>query len=245
MTRVLLYSGGLDSACAAWIWKPDVLVYVRTGAPYEDYELKGIRKLTRWKSLVVVEGPHLRQWQGQGGIVPQRNAYLCLMAAHHGDEIALASVRGDRGNDKDAEFMHRMNALLQHMWAPQWWTPGESKRVVMPVAHMAKGELVAAALREGMPLADARAAPSCYAGTDCGECKACVRKWIALRAAGIDWYPRVDGTATCPRKMLTPAAVEQMEAEYDSARVAELRHALRIGSATNMYATAAKDCHAD
>lgn len=233
VSRVLLYSGGIDSHCLAWLWHPDLLLYVRTGAPYEAVELDRVQALNASGELpaplLVVDGPMLQQYALPSALVPQRNALLCLYGAYYGNRIALGAVRGDRGNDKDAKFVRNMSNLVAHLWARQWWTAGVEKAVECPAIHQTKGQLLTMALECGMPAAHALAAPSCYEHGDCGRCAACLRKWVALRAAGLEWQ------LPDPRHLYSTERLAQMESEYDAERMAEVRHALHAPAGTRMY----------
>ena len=192
MTKVLLYSGGLDSWALAQIEQPEVLLHVDMATRYGDVESdnldvpKGVRG-----SLVVASLP-LSQWERSDAIIPGRNAHLVLVAANYADTILIGATAGDRVHDKDPVFAERMNALLQHMYSPQWWIPqGRTVRVELPAKEWSKRELVARYLAAGGdPETIATRTISCYNATPevlhCGRCKPCARKWIALVCNNIE-----------------------------------------------------------
>ena len=47
MTKVLLFSGGLDSFCYSFLCDPDVLLYVDNGSRYTKVEIANIKRLTK------------------------------------------------------------------------------------------------------------------------------------------------------------------------------------------------------
>lgn len=198
--KVLLYSGGLDSHCAAWIWKPHLCLYLRTGAPYEPWELMNIRqRLTVPAPMLEVQGTDLTPHMRPDFLVPQRNAFLVLHAAYYGDTIALAVTEGDgsiKATDKDHFFRDAMTRLLGKLWNRE--ATAKPVQLVLPWKLYTKAELVRMALQAGMSVDDAIATPSCYLpdGGDCGTCHACVRKWVALEVNGIHWAMRERAAAS-------------------------------------------------
>lgn len=192
---VLLYSGGLDSYCAAHIAEPDVLLTVDTGTAYGQVELDRMTLPNIGATHRHVVLDNLSQWERADLILPGRNAHLALAAAQYGDTIYLGATAGDRVTDKDVLFAHHMTTLLAHLYQPQWWIKsGARKRVELPVKDYSKGELVAKYLElGGDPDRLVTDTFSCYYprnGGACGECKPCVRRYIALLVNGIT--PDVD-----------------------------------------------------
>jgi 7-cyano-7-deazaguanine synthase in queuosine biosynthesis len=227
VNRVLLYSGGLDSHCAAWIWKPDLCLYVFTGAPYELWELENMRhNLTAPAPVHEIYGTDLSAHALPNHMVPQRNAFLVLHAAFYGNTIAMAVTEGDgiTATDKDNYFRDSMTRLLGKLWAR---TPtSRPVEMVLPWKLKTKSELVRMALRAGMPAADAIATPSCYMpnGDACGTCNACVRKWVALELNGIEWHLRDRAAAS-----ITDATIAAAKAgKYRMREGAETLEALRL-----------------
>jgi 7-cyano-7-deazaguanine synthase in queuosine biosynthesis len=187
---VLLFSGGLDSLCTAYLMRPQVLLYVPMGMRYEEPELERIRKFLQPQMLmsglapvtVVRDTLNLKEWERPDKIVPNRNALLVLVASMYGDNISLAAVAGDRSCDKDDTFCWAMTQLLRHTWQAQHWTPARNITVDLPVKLYTKSKLLERALFSGMPAQLALDSWSCYeAGIQpCGVCKPCVRKYVAL-----------------------------------------------------------------
>lgn len=204
---VLLYSGGMDSVCASWLLSPDVCLYVQMGGRYGAKEHAAHRPPPRGELLLLTGVLDLTRFEREDLIVPQRNAYLVLLAAQYGRRIMLAATAGDRSTDKDTPFVELMTGLLHHLWAPSHWNEGGDHRVELPLAGMSKRQIVAAYLAAG---GDAdlltTCGGSCYSAHSlaCGACKACARRWVALKLNGID--KRFDAD---PREYFTPEMIER------------------------------------
>lgn len=190
---VALYSGGVDSYCMSCICQPDVLLNVMMGGRYGESERRRLHAPAGMEErLVTVDLPAMGAWELPGSmVIPGRNAILALVGANYGDLILMASVDSSTGNDKDPEFCDRMNALFDHIFAPQRWLAfGRAVRVDVPVYHLTKTELVGAAIAAGHPAQEiADRTFSCYQpeGDDpCGVCPPCGRKWAALSVYGAD-----------------------------------------------------------
>jgi len=192
--EVLLFSGGLDSLIYARLLKPDLLLYVPTGARYEDTESWWVSQLLHQgmlpkesEFLTLGGALDLGRYERDDLIVPNRNAHLVLLASHYGDTIYLASVYGDRSSDKDEGFYARMWGLLNHMWQGQHWTAERRFKVDAPFKDATKRELVKDYLEDGHDPDAFRVSYSCYRGErkHCGVCKPCFRKRVALELNGI------------------------------------------------------------
>lgn len=194
---VLLYSGGLDSYAMAALLRPDVLLSIDTGTRYGNTEQDRLQAPDGLHShLVQADMQHLAQWERPGDLIlPGRNAALVLAAANYGDTIYLGATAGDRVCDKNQGFADRMNDLLGHLYQPQWWLPqGRQVVVQLPFKHLTKRQIVARYLDHGLNGRHlATRSFSCYtpvSGFECGTCKPCTRKWVALVVNGIT--PTVD-----------------------------------------------------
>lgn len=184
MTKVLLYSSGMDSVAMDFLWKPDVRLYVDMGTAYAEQE-----KALLPADAVVVPLP-LKQFERPDGIIPLRNLMLVAVAAQFGTEVGMAATKGDRVLDKSFRFASLASDLMSFLWSEQHWTPGKKVKVALPLKLLSKREIVAAYLEaggDGEVLASRTF--SCYAptasGAHCGACKPCYRKWVALTCNGI------------------------------------------------------------
>lgn len=199
MTKVLLYSGGMDSVAMDLLWQPDVRVYVDMGTAYTPAERSRVPA-----DVEVVHLP-LAQWERPDGIIPLRNLMLVCVAAQYGDIVGMAATAGDKVLDKSVQFAEMTSGLLSFLWSPQSWTPGEPRTVVLPLKGMTKREIVRKVAEDygADGVAALAGSWSCYgAGPDeCGVCKPCTRKWVAFAANG--WGHMVpDGRPAVVRDLL-------------------------------------------
>lgn len=199
MTRVLLYSAGMDSHALRVLWPADVHLYVDMHTRYSPNEVARLPA-----DVTVVDFPGLTQWERSDLIIPARNLFLVAIAAQYGTDIALAATAGDRVLDKSHGFAERASDLLSYLWQPQHWTDGKQVTVHLPIKGRTKTQLVADyKAAGGDPVALARESFSCYTptadGAECGACKPCWRKWVAFTCNGypdaaVDAYPYVMST---------------------------------------------------
>ena len=90
---VLLFSGGMDSVMFDLLLKPDILLYAPTGSNYESIETVKIKELADKgiidgdKLIIMYDTLDLRAFERDDLIVPNRNAYLVLLASHFGETI--------------------------------------------------------------------------------------------------------------------------------------------------------------
>jgi 7-cyano-7-deazaguanine synthase in queuosine biosynthesis len=161
---VLLYSGGLDSYVAAYLFKPDVLLNVDLGGRYSAAE-SAMMHAPRDQFIQRLRLDLSTFENKENLILPGRNAILAHVAAAYGDVIYLGATAGDRTHDKDEEFARRMNAVFGHIYAPQWWLPrGRNVEVELPIKRYTKRGLVSAYLdSRGDPAKLVSETFSCYA----------------------------------------------------------------------------------
>jgi len=171
----------------------------------------------------------LQRWERPDGIIPLRNLLLVSIAAQYGSDIALAATAGDRVLDKTPEFAERAGELLSWLWQPQHWTGGKRVTVRLPVKHLSKAALVRAAVAAGAdPARIAGDTFSCYTptseGAECGACKPCARKWVALLAA--DCAPSTDAREYVREHYLS--AIEAGTWDRGDAERDDVLHALNL-----------------
>lgn len=185
---VLLFSGGMDSVMFDLLLKPDVLLYAPTGANYESIETEKIKQLAKDgiidenKLIIMDDTLNLSVFERDDLIVPNRNAYLVLLASHFGETIYLGSVYGDRSFDKDKTFYTLMENLLNHIWQEQHWTEERKFTITSPFKDTTKTELIKQYVEAGGNVQNILDSYSCYRGTEqaCGICKPCVRKAVSM-----------------------------------------------------------------
>lgn len=190
MIHVLLYSGGMDSVIASHLLEPHINLYVDVGSRYAAKEIHNVLQYPpKHGALIFSPKLNLGEFERDADLIlPQRNAYLVLMAAHYGERIYMAANAGDRSTDKDERFAERITDLLSHVWQPQYWLPeGRSPSLHLPYRGMTKGQMIQTYLHAGGDPQRLVRSISCYDPIEeqCGRCRSCARKWVALESFGI------------------------------------------------------------
>lgn len=193
--RVLLFTGGIDSTCYAWLCRPDVLLYVPTSAPYMRKELAAAvqvhkilgRAAPMMQASLTIAPPlfDLSYITRSDGAVPMRNLFLLAAASLYGDKIIIGRVADDVHADGSTNFRDAANSTLNVCWSEQPWCEGRAIKINAPFEMWTKAALIAHYLKNGGPRKALEVGVSCYAETPepCGQCRACVRKREALAAA--------------------------------------------------------------
>lgn len=186
MRRVLLFTGGLDSAM---LWRKlgePLCVYVaQPDSPYMQREIMTISTLQRIEPGLRVEVIEGGEWPGPeaDGHVLHRNLGLIVQVAANtaAECIYIGSVRGESSPDKSRAFLRATSKALstsEHhpisVKAPlrrhtkSWWLQD----------HLSRWP-------EDWPMLSATR--SCYSGDGqrCGQCLACLRRWVAFTNAGV------------------------------------------------------------
>lgn len=179
---VLLYSGGLDSYCLRYLLKPDYLLYVNVGSAYAGEEMKRLSA-----EVKVVNLEWLSTLERENKILPARNLIFATIAACYGSVVYLGATEGDRVRDKTEEFSSQASDLLTYLFTDYWNNNSQKITVSLPFKTYTKAEIVNAYLNAGGNIAQlARESYSCYSGQaqECGQCKPCYRKYVALRLNG-------------------------------------------------------------
>lgn len=187
--QVILFSGGMDSIMLATRFPEAVLLYVPTGSAYETKERARLPDLPGLEVITAPGRIDLSSYERDDAIVPSRNAYLALVAANYGRQIMLGATAGDMSTDKDDKWAGMMTGLLRYMLSGKHFPNGGKHRVLLPIKHLTKGELVRDYIASGHDPAVLAHSISCYTeGTTghCGHCKACIRKWAAMEYNGVD-----------------------------------------------------------
>lgn len=200
MTKVLLFSGGLDSYALRHLWKPDISLYVNLHTEYSPVEMARLDHRT-----TVVDFFGIQQFQRSDKIIPLRNLFLVAAAAQFGQEIALAATAGDRVLDKSFRFASKASGLLTLLMNDYWSDRRGDYEVVLPVKTLTKRQLIEAYIKAGGDAKElAERSFSCYEPTRdlkaCGQCKPCFRKWVAFKLNGIEIEP--DSRAYIGREIL-------------------------------------------
>ncbi len=181
---VLLYSGGMDSIMIQHILKPDILLYIPNGTIYQKQEDKVIKQQRKTMNIIELRDVlNLGFMEREDAIVPDRNAYFIMLASNFGETIYLGGIEGDTGPDNDNEFCSRMENLLNYTHQEQHWTKEKKFNISAPFRSKTKTELLRLYLSKDGDSNILQESFSCYKSLDkqCGECKSCVRKAVALK----------------------------------------------------------------
>lgn len=234
-------SGGLDSALATfWAMKngykeEEILsVYVDLGHPYAQKERAALKRL-RFNG-VIVDCPIVNSYYPKAitpseQIIPGRNGLLATIGANYADEVWICALDGEmhgKGGmwDKSREFYQQTSEYLSRLF-------GQQKTVRTPFEHTTKSELVAWALRDGVPPKFFRDTTSCYAAKmgQCGECSACIKRWVALVNNGLSGGFRKDPPTTAEfmayLSTLVQAKIAKDFSHYSDRRIQETFGAVR------------------
>jgi 7-cyano-7-deazaguanine synthase in queuosine biosynthesis len=183
MGKVILLSGGMDSYITYTLWHNDAMpLFVSWGAPYEDKDYEQAKRLV----------PELKQvnnvldlWNyvGDFGHVPHRNVALLTIAAQYGDKIVLSGVREDLSGDTSDKFLRSMSKTLS-------LSERRPITVFNGTGRMTKTQLLREYFAHYGDLDDMQRilqTRSCYRthSTHCGECAACLKRWVALTNNGV------------------------------------------------------------
>jgi 7-cyano-7-deazaguanine synthase len=134
-----------------------------------------------------VERANLNRKEIPSSYVPFRNAHFLSIATSWGEvlgaqTIVIGAVAEDSSGYPDCrpEYYTAFNQLIRAGTKPE-----TELKIVTPVIHMKKKEIVAVGNRLGAPF---HLTWSCYQGVDvaCGRCDSCALRLRGFREAGID-----------------------------------------------------------
>jgi 7-cyano-7-deazaguanine synthase len=208
---VVLTSGGMDSCVTAAIARRThelALLHLSYGQRTEARERRAFRAIARhWgvTRTLVTRLTHLRVIGGSAltdqkrdavharrrgspvpdTYVPFRNTHLLALAVSWAEVIGarrvyIGAVEEDSSGYPDcrAAYFQEFNRLVRLGTRPE-----TRIRVVTPLIHMSKGDIVREGLRLGAPL---HLTWSCYVGREraCGRCESCRLRLKGFRRAG-------------------------------------------------------------
>lgn len=196
MTKVVLYSGGLDSYCLAAEVKPDLLLYFDIGLPEQQAEIATIKSMEERgllaADIVFDTRFNLAPYKLPNEVMPFRNLYFIAAGFTYGDKLYLGKTASSRNLDKNATFAAKALDVLKYVSQnPKSNPPGlraENMEILLPFDHKTKSTFLGEYLRNGGCLEHVLQTRSCYRphGKECGECQSCIRKSIALVNNGVD-----------------------------------------------------------
>jgi len=183
--KALLFSGGVESTCLAYMYKPDIALTIDYGQVSAAGEIRCASHLAQLLGLSheVIKAPlaHLGSGELAGKAQasstrppdhwPFRNQLLITLAAMSlaagpFEEILIGTVSGDRVHgDGTRQFLSSMNEVLH--------AQNEALRLSAPAADLTTSELVR---RSGVSLQLLRWTFSCHRGPiACGKCRGCTK----------------------------------------------------------------------
>lgn len=184
--KALLYSGGLDSACAFFILCKPFAFYAgglngpaRTANVGEMTAIEMQREIApefaaKLRAVEIDFRPFMRpgKWQFQ------RDLLCCLAAWAAGfDEVSIAWCKDDGPTPESAAKVAKLQAAAV----------GFGFKVSFPLVHLTKAELVERALNAGAPIEFLYASHSCVKGVEpCNNCLNCKQRAKAFAANGIE-----------------------------------------------------------
>lgn len=187
MKEVVLYSGGMDSHIAwYYLGKPDA-IYISHGCRYEWKQLKAVKTIKKVEDtdrIKVVDGIlNLSSFEEPDASIPLRNAYFVMIAATLGyDNIYLIVQKGETSiPDRTPKFLKQMSEILSQQFSREI-------KVDSPFLNMTKQDMVKWYLDNGGNVKSLLLTTACFHPIfdACGNCKACFRRWIALRYNDLD-----------------------------------------------------------
>jgi len=187
--KVMLFSGGLDSYIISKLVNPDINLYISIGSKYcweERCNLIGFDDET-YDKIYVNEYLDLGEEELSNAIVPMRNLFFIMIGLYYGNHIILGATRGDTTLDKDLIFRDKAKNLLRYLFKnkeknPKYWKEDMDVQIELPYKGYTKAQLVKEYLDKGLSKKWLYKTRSCYGttGKECGVCKSCFRKAVAL-----------------------------------------------------------------
>lgn len=182
MRKIILLSGGMDSLISYRLFHPDATpVFVHTGSRYARHDYR--MAMSQEPDVRLMFLPELREWAN--GVVPHRNAVLLSAVAnmYDAEQIVVSAPRGELIWDQQRRFHRTMEKALRGV------------RILNPLRHLTKTQAVAAWMRAGHDSFELLfRSRSCYSDKpgQCGECPACVKRWVAITNNGLQEEYRAD-----------------------------------------------------
>lgn len=210
---VVLVSGGMDSCVCAAIAHREyevAFLHVSYGQRTSRRELRAFNEIADYYRVnrrfvcsldhlsriggssltdpnIPVEAPNLARRQIPSSYVPFRNAHFLSIATSWGEAlgaraIVIGAVAEDSSGYPDCrpEYYEVFNQLIRAGTRPE-----TRLKILTPVIHMKKSEIVKAGNRMGAPL---HLTWSCYRNEDlaCGRCDSCALRLRGFREAGVE-----------------------------------------------------------
>lgn len=182
--EVLLFSGGMDSLIAWEFLGQPASLYVDFGHKYAKQESERVRTIGPKDRVLVYSGMKFGVFERDDAEIPQRNMYLAMLAANFGyDKIWIIAQKDEMSiPDRTPEFYQKASEMLTLL--------NEREIIVAtPFEDMDKTDMVAWWLNEGHSAETLLKTWACYhpwKGEPCGNCGACLRRYVAFKNNDID-----------------------------------------------------------
>lgn len=196
MASVLLYSTGLDSELYRLLENPDKLLFFKSGARYEKFEVAQLEKFRKMgfykgKEVIIDDTLNFKKLEGENSIVPMRNIFYILRALEYAQLVYIGVTYYDLHYDKQPDVLGALAAFVQNYYyfrdVPETWDDVRPS-ILTPYRTHTKGELLREAIEQGHDVSHIPTLRTCYDGHSekgCGKCKSCVAKAIALAVNGL------------------------------------------------------------
>lgn len=176
MSRILLFSSGLDSYIARLYLGEPKCLHITGHSRYSKYELETIKTMNIPNLVIKDIGEWLREYEEPDANIPMRNAYFTQIASNYGDEIFLVCQRGEQSiPDRSPKFFQEQSNLISYLT--------DRLITINPVfPHMSKQDMISWYLESGYDKNELYKTYSCFSKTikRCGKCSACFRSAVAL-----------------------------------------------------------------
>jgi hypothetical protein len=184
---VLLYSGGLESYVARFLFHPRKMLFFDIGTDGSAQELIRIER-ERIGILEIIDLAALGNFQGENMTLPHRNSIFALIASNYGSNIMIGAGLAAH---RDADFVWgaMIEAQLNYFDDPAYGLKYHQPfHILMPFKNMTKSQILFEYLKHGgEPRKFAEISRSCEAATEreCGVCSKCLRKGVAMVNNGL------------------------------------------------------------
>ena len=121
MSKVLLYSTGLDSELYRLLEKPDKLLFFKSGARYEQHEERQLglfkkRGLLKEHEVIVDETLNFKTLEQDNAIVPMRNIFYILRAMGYAEDVLIGVTYYDLHYDKQPDVLGALASFVQNYY---------------------------------------------------------------------------------------------------------------------------------
>jgi len=195
--NVLLYSGGMDSFCLSKLYKFNKILFFITGTLDNHKELLQLYRaiehgVINENGVEIINFP-LSKYELENKIIPHRNSLFCLIASNYGNHIYIGTTIGDTTKDKDYVFKSQMEGILNYFGLDKHKNKdvGYPYQIIMPFKNLTKTQILHEYVSKGNSINDLlNYSRSCYTNADleCGVCRSCLRKAVALQNNNIDYH---------------------------------------------------------